>query len=74
MASVPLSVAQLEQIATSVAQDLLQEWAINDRFTEENMVQAAQDAVSDTIFVIESYMDQVNTLMLAEAERKNLIN
>jgi hypothetical protein len=74
MASVPLSVEQLEQIATNVAQDLLQEWAINDRFSEENMVQAAQHAVEDTIFVIENYMEQVNNLMMVEAERKNIIN
>ena len=73
MASVPLSIESLEEIATSVARDLLEQWAIDDRYTEDNIFEATQNAISDTIFVINRYMEEVNTYMLVEAEKPKLI-
>ena len=64
MADVPLSTKQLEEIATAVAQDLLESWALNDRFKESEMDQAAQNAVDDTIFVINNFMEHFNNEML----------
>jgi hypothetical protein len=69
MASVPLSVEQLEQIVQVVAHNLLEKWAIDDRFTEEQITEYAQHAVDDTVFVINNYMDSVNTVMLEQAEQ-----
>ena len=71
MANVPLSIEALEDIAANVARDLLEQWAIDDRYTEENVVEATQNAISDTLFVINKYMEEVNTYMLVEAEKKN---
>lgn len=71
MANVPLSMQALEEIAVSVSRDLLEQWAIDDRYTEENIVEATENAISDTIFVINRYMEEVNTHMLVEAEKKN---
>ena len=71
MANVPLSIEALEEIAANVARDLLEQWAIDDRYTEENVVEATQNAISDTLFVINKYMEEVNTYMLVEAEKKN---
>jgi hypothetical protein len=73
MSSVPLSMNQLETIAEIVARDLLEEWAINDRFTIEQLEKAKQDAVDDVIFVINNFMEHFNTYMLTEAENKKLI-
>lgn len=73
MASVPLSMNQLEEIASSVAQDLLEQWAIDDRFNEDQMVEAAQMAVNDTIFVINKFMEQFNEHMLQESQKVSLI-
>jgi len=73
MASVPLSVQQLEEIATSVAQELLESWAINDRFSEEQMEQASQYAVDDTLLVINKFMEQFNQHMVTESEKVSLI-
>jgi hypothetical protein len=64
---------QLEEITTAVARDLLEQWAINDRFTEDQMEQATQHAVDDTIFVINNFMEHFNTYMMFEAEKKSLI-
>jgi hypothetical protein len=72
MSSVPLSMNQLEEITTAVARDLLEQWAISDRFTEDQMEQATQHAVDDTIFVINNFMEHFNTYMMFEAEKKNL--
>jgi hypothetical protein len=63
---------QLEDIATSVARDLLENWALNDRFTEEELEQATQHAVDDTIFVINNFMEHFNEYMMFEAEKKKL--
>lgn len=73
MANVPLSMKQLEDIAVLVSQELLEEWAINDRFDEDTMVEAQQNAVEDTIFIINKYMEHFNTYMLAEQDKPNLI-
>ena len=73
MASVPLSIAQLETIATVVSQELLEEWAINDRFSEENIEEAKENAVNDTIFVINSFMEHFNNSMIPQAEDQKLI-
>lgn len=71
MANVPLSINSLEEIATTVARELLEQWAIDDRYTEENIIEATQNAISDTLFVINRYMEEVNTYMLVESEKKN---
>lgn len=71
MANVPLSLNSLEEIATTVARELLEQWAIDDRYTEENILEATQNAISDTLFVINRYMEEVNTYMLVESEKKN---
>jgi hypothetical protein len=73
MSSVPLSMQQLEDITTEVAQELIEDWAINDRFNEDNIVEATQNAVSDTIFVINLFMEKFNTLMVQQDNNK-LIN
>ena len=73
MASVPLSMQQLEDITAMVAQDLLEKWAIDDRFDEEQLADAAQNAVEDTAFIINQFMEHFNTQMLAEQDKPNLI-
>ena len=73
MSSVPLSVKQLEDIVVSVSQELLEEWAINDRFDEDTMAKAQQDVVEDTVFIINRFMEHFNTYMLAEQDKPNLI-
>ena len=65
---------QLEDITTEVARDLLEQWAINDRFKEDEMIKAAQDAVDDVVFVINKFMEQFNYYMLIESEKAKLIN
>lgn len=68
MSSVPLSMEKLELITEIVARDLLEQWAIDDRFTEENMEKATQDAVDDTIFVINNFMEHFNEMMLQSSQ------
>jgi len=72
MAQVPLSVNQLETIVETVSRDLLEQWALNDRFGEDELNKAKQDAVDDTIFVINQFMEHFNTYMMFEAEKKKL--
>ena len=72
MSQVPLSVNQLETIVETVARDLLEQWAINDRFTEDQIEEAKENAVNDTVFVINEFMNHFNTYMLSEAEKKKL--
>jgi len=72
MSSVPLSMNQLETITEIVARDLLEQWAINDRFEENELEEATQNAVTDTVFVINSFMEHFNTYMMFEAEKKKL--
>jgi len=73
MSSIPLSMKQLEDITTAVARDLLENWALNDRFTEDELEQATQNAVDDTVFVINNFMEHFNEYMMFEAEKKKLI-
>jgi uncharacterized FlaG/YvyC family protein len=73
MSSVPLSTNQLETIVEVVARDLLEQWAISDRFTEDQIEKAQQDAVDDTVFVINNFMEHFNTYMMFEADKKSLI-
>ena len=73
MYSIPLSMKQLEDITTAVARDLLENWALNDRFTEDELEQATQNAVDDTVFVINNFMEHFNEYMMFEAEKKKLI-
>ena len=71
-ASVPLSLQELEQIVQVVAHNLYEKWAIDDRFTEEQLTQYAQYAVEDTVFVINNYMETFNQTMLNRAEQIDL--
>ena len=68
MSSVPLSMNQLENIAELVARDLLEKWAIEDRFDEKDLVKTTQNAVDDTIFVINNFMEHFNNVMIYEQE------
>jgi hypothetical protein len=61
---IPLSVSSLENIVEIVATELLEQWAIDDRFTEENIEEAKLDAIDDTVFVVNSFMNYVNEAML----------
>lgn len=72
MSEVPVELDKLELIVQKVARNLLEKWAIEDRFTEETMIQAAQDAVDDTAFVINDYMSQLNDVMSEEARKPRL--
>ena len=71
MASVPLSMNKLEEITFQVAQELLEQWAIDDRFNEDQIAEATQNAVDDTVFIINRFMEEFNTHMLVEAEQKS---
>ena len=73
MANVPLSVKQLEQITEIVARNLLERWAIEDRFIEDQLEKATQDAVDDSAFVINEFMSLLNEVMLTTAEQSKLI-
>jgi hypothetical protein len=73
MANVPLSMEQLENITSQVAQELLEDWAINDRFDEDKLVEATQNAVNDTVLVINSFMEKFNDTMIQQTENKNII-
>jgi hypothetical protein len=63
-ASVPLAVAELEQIVEVVAHNLYAKWAEEGRFTEDEVSQAAHNSVDDTVFVINNYMQIFNDVML----------
>jgi enamine deaminase RidA (YjgF/YER057c/UK114 family) len=74
MSSVPIPMNQLEDITTAVARDLLEQWAINDRFTLEELEEAKKNVVEDTIFVINNFMEHFNNLMMqASQETKSVI-
>jgi len=71
MASVPLSVNQLETILESVSRQLLEQWAIDDRFAEDQLEQATQWAVDDASLVINVFMEMFNDYMTQQAEPSN---
>lgn len=73
MASVPLSMDQLESITTEVARGLLEQWAIDDRFTEDEMSVATINAISDTIFVINNFMEHFNYYMMTQEQPSKII-
>jgi uncharacterized protein YaaR (DUF327 family) len=73
-ASVPLGLTDLEEIVEAVAHNLYNKWAIEDRFSEENMVEYAQHSVSDTVQVINDYMSLFNEkLMQQQATKIDLV-
>ena len=61
--SIPLPVVQLEKIISQTAQDLLEKWAVDDRFTEDQIANYAQYAIDDTVFVVNQYMIYFNMVM-----------
>jgi len=63
MAEVPVSINDLNDIAVAVSRDLLEKWAIDDRFTEEQLDEYSKYAADDTIFVINKYMEYLNFKM-----------
>ena len=65
--SIPLGIQQLETLVQVVAQNLLEKWAIEDRFTEEQMYDYVKYSIDDTVFVINNYITLMNDLMLDEA-------
>jgi len=71
MASVPLSVNQLETILESVSRQLLEQWAIDDRFAEDQLEKATQWAVDDASLVINVFMEMFNDYMTQQAEPSN---
>lgn len=73
MANVPLSIKQLEDIATFVSRELLENWAINNRFDENKISEAAANAVDDTIFIINKFMEQFNYYMLLQENTSQII-
>ena len=73
MSSVPLSMSELETIVEVVSRELLEQWAIDDRFEEEDMIKSAQNAVNDTVFVINKFMEYFNNNMILQAEKQKLI-
>lgn len=72
MAEVPVSNSELEDIVSAVAHELYSKWAVDDRFTEEQVEEFAGYAVEDAVFVIGIYMEKVNELM-AEKQRQELL-
>ena len=74
MADIPLALNDLNSITEIVARDLLEQWAIDDRFTEDKIEEAKQDALDDTIYVINSFMNYFNeALLTAKTEKPSLI-
>ena len=61
--SIPLPTQQLERIISQTAQDLLEKWAVDDRFTENQLTNYAQYAIDDTVFVVNQYMIYFNMVM-----------
>ena len=61
--SIPLPVAQLEKIISQTAQNLLEKWAVDDRFTEDQIANYAQYAIDDTVFIVNQYMIYFNMIM-----------
>jgi len=61
--SIQLPTQQLERIISQTAQDLLEKWAVDDRFTEDQLTNYAQYAIDDTVFVVNQYMIYFNMVM-----------
>jgi hypothetical protein len=71
--STPLSVQELEVLLETVARNLLEKWAIEDRFPEEKLLDYVQYSVDDTAFVINNYMEVLNDLMINRAVDSKII-
>jgi hypothetical protein len=67
---IPVGMKDLETIVTKVANDLIEKWALDDRFTEEEMTKYAQYAIDDTVFVINGYMEIFNELIALNQGKK----
>lgn len=72
--SIPLSLSELEEAVQQVAHSLLEKWAIEDRFTEDQMLEYVQHSVDDTAFVINSYMQHMNNIMITKAQEMKIVN
>jgi hypothetical protein len=71
--SVPLAVTDLEEIVEAVAHNLYNKWAMESRFTEEEMAKYASYSVEDTVQVINDYMSLFNEKMIqSQAEKLDL--
>jgi hypothetical protein len=68
MSQIPMSTKQLEVIVEIVARNLLEKWAIDDRFTVDELVPATQNAVDDTVFVINEFMSLFNETLLTQSK------
>lgn len=69
MAEIPISPGDLDSVVYHVAQDLIEERAVNgslDGITEET----TREVVADVIFIIERYMYYINDLMDSQARSK----
>lgn len=64
MSSVPVTQKVLETIVEVAARELLEKWAIENRFQEEELVAYTQMAVDDTVFVINRFMGLMNEEMV----------
>lgn len=67
MSSVPVSLDELEEIVSACAADLLEKWAIEGDVQEHSLPQYAAYAAETAAFVIERFMDNLNTVMEARA-------
>jgi len=69
-ASIPVGLTDLEEIVEAVAHNLYNKWAIEGRFTEEDMIEYAQHSVSDTVQVINDYMSLFNEKLMQQQATK----
>ena len=69
MTNLPVALEDLENITEVVARNLLEQWAIDDRFSEENIEKATINAVNDTIFVMNNFMQLFNQKMLLQSQQ-----
>jgi hypothetical protein len=72
-ASIPLALTDLEEIVEIVAHNLYNKWAMENRFTEEEMTKYAAYSVEDAIQAINEYMSLFNEKMIkSQAEKLGL--
>lgn len=69
MSEIPLSMDKLEAIVEVVARELLESWAIEDRFNEDQIKEAHKNAIDDTVLVINKFMENFNEYMFIESEQ-----
>lgn len=73
MSSVPVSIEELEEIVSNCARDLLEKWAIEGEVQEQSMPQYAAMAAETAAFVIEKFMDNLNSVMEWRAVENGII-